>query len=309
MTTRTTHRAPLPAHVAALYPFDEHVFETAPGIWMHYVDEGPRDAPVVVMVHGNPTWSFYFRRLVLRLRGRFRCIVPDHIGCGLSDIPDDDDYPYTLARRVDDLEALLAHCGVDRASLVAHDWGGMIASGWATRHPERVERLAYLNTAAFHLPPDESIPFALTLCRSPLGALLVRGANAFCRSAVAVGTKRHKLTPAERDGYLWPYGSWHARLAVHRFVQDIPLSPSHPSDAEVCAIEAGMSALTHVPTHVFWGMRDFVFTPAFLDEWRRRAPHATFTTFADAGHYVLDDAFDEIAAGIDELLATEAAEP
>lgn len=298
---RTT-RGALPAQVAALYPFDDRVFEVSPGVWMHYVDEGPRDAPVVVMVHGNPTWSFHFRRLVQRLRGRFRCIALDHVGCGLSDVPDDDVYPYTLARRIDDLAALLDHCGVTRASIVAHDWGGMIATGWAVRDPARVERLAYLNTAAFHLPQDSRIPLALHLCRSPLGALLVRGANAFCRSAAAVGTKRRKLSPAERDGYLWPYGSWRERLAVHRFVQDIPLDASHPSWDTVSAVQDALPTLAHVPTRVFWGALDFVFHRDFLDEWRRRVPHATYTVFEDAGHYVLDDAFDEIAAGIDALL-------
>lgn len=305
----TTRRDPPPAHVAALAPFESRVFECSPGVWMHHVDEGPCDAPVVVMVHGNPTWSFHFRRLVQYLSGRFRCIVPDHVGCGRSDVPDDEVYPYTLARRIDDLDALLEHLGVQRATLVAHDWGGMIATGWAVRHPDRVERLAYLNTAVFHLPDGSRVPLALHLCRSPLGALLVRGGNAFVRGTVLVGTKRRRLSPAERDGYLWPYRSWRERLAVHRFVQDIPLDASHPSCETVTRIQDALPTLAHVPTRVFWGARDFVFHGDFLDEWRRRVPHAQVRVFDDAGHLVLDDAFDEIAADLDALLAERPAAP
>src|SRR5205823_3246531 len=107
----------------------------------------------VVMLHGNPTWSFYYRNLVLSLRDSYRTIVPDHIGCGLSDKPDDSRYRYTLESRVTDLEALLEHLGVTcDITLVVHDWGGMIGLAYAVRHPERIRRLVILNTGAFHLP-------------------------------------------------------------------------------------------------------------------------------------------------------------
>ncbi len=113
-----------------LYPFDGHVLSVRGGLHLHYLDEGPRDAAeTVVMVHGNPSWSYYYRHLVFALRGTHRCIVPDHIGCGFSDKPGDSNYDYTLDRRVDNLEALLAHCGVENnITLVVHDWGGMIGN-------------------------------------------------------------------------------------------------------------------------------------------------------------------------------------
>ena len=127
------------------------------GAELHYLDEGQGEP--VVMVHGNPTWSFYYRKLVEALRRSTATIVPDHIGCGLSDKPDDDRYDYTLERRVADLESLLDHLGVDRGiTLVVHDWGGMIGMGFAARHPERIARLVILNTAAFHLPPRSRFP-------------------------------------------------------------------------------------------------------------------------------------------------------
>src|SRR5690606_27497855 len=105
-----------------LYSFAPHHFEVAGGHRMHYVDEGAGEP--VVMVHGNPTWSFYYRNLVRSLSGRgYRTIAPDHIGCGLSDKPGDDAYEYTLERRVDDLDALLESLGVrENVNLVVHDW-------------------------------------------------------------------------------------------------------------------------------------------------------------------------------------------
>src|SRR5687768_18588572 len=119
------------------YPFTPQRFEVRPGIAMSYLDEGPRDgevaAPeVIVMLHGNPSWSYYWRHLVLGLRDRYRCLVPDHIGMGLSDKPDDAQYDYTLQSRITDLDRLLEGAGITGpVTLAVHDWGGMIGFGWA----------------------------------------------------------------------------------------------------------------------------------------------------------------------------------
>ena len=188
------------------------------------------------MLHGNPTWSFYYRHLIDDLRDSYRVIVPDHIGCGLSDKPDDSRYDYTLASRVDDLEALLDHLGLDRElTLVLHDWGGIIGMTFAARHPERIARLVVCNTAAFHKPAGKSFPWALSLFRdSPLGAWLVRGLNLFVRGTTWIGCKTRRMPREVRDAYAAPYDSWANRIAIHRFVQDIPLRPGDRSyDADL----------------------------------------------------------------------------
>src|SRR5947209_16449554 len=150
--------------VNALYPFTGH-FLPLEGGRLHYLDEGAGHP--VVMLHGNPTWSFYYRDLVQALRGSCRCVVPDHIGCGLSDRPPDGRYDYTLDRRARDLEALLDHLGLkDNLTLVLHDWGGMIGMTFASRFPERVKRLVVLNTAAFQLPPTKALPWQIGWCRN-----------------------------------------------------------------------------------------------------------------------------------------------
>jgi haloalkane dehalogenase len=287
--------------LCADYPFTGRYLSVG-DLRYHYLDEGHGDP--VVMVHGNPTWSFYYRNLVLALRDAHRCIVPDHIGCGRSDKPDDSRYDYTLRSRADDLEALLDHLGVrENVTLVLHDWGGMIGMAYATRHPDRIKRLVLFNTAAFPLPAAKRFPPALTLCRTPLlGALLVRGLNAFCRAAARVGCKRRPMPPDVRAGYLAPYDSWANRIAVHRFVQDIPLRPGDRAYDLLREVEAGLNHFQNVPTLICWGEQDFVFDRHFLAEWERRLPRAEVHRFADAGHYVLEDCPDEIVPLVREFL-------
>ena len=272
------------------------------GLGYHYLDEG--EGKPVVMVHGNPSWSFYYRNLVLALKDRYRCIVPDHMGCGFSDKPGDDRYDYTLARRVADLERLIDSLALtEKITLVVHDWGGMIGMAFAVRHPERIERLVILNTGAFHLPEGKAFPLALKICRDTrLGALLVRGCNAFALAASFVGCKRHPMPAELRRAYRLPYDSWANRIATLRFVQDIPLTPADRNYPLVSAVASGLEQFRTLPMVILWGELDFVFDRHFLAEWRRRFPDAEVYNFADAGHYILEDAQEEVVPLIREFL-------
>ncbi|MFQ5416052.1 MAG: alpha/beta fold hydrolase [Myxococcota bacterium] len=286
-----------------LYPFASHHFERS-GLRMHYIDEGRGDP--VVLVHGNPTWSLYYRELARSLRSRFRVIAPDHIGCGLSDKPGDDRYVYRLRARIDDLEALLEDLGVtSRVTLVVHDWGGAIGIGWAARHPERLRRLVILNTAAFPLPAGKPLPWQLRVARD-LRAVgwLVRGANAFARVATHVACK--SMSPQVRRAYLGPYDSWANRIAILRFVQDIPLGPGDDSWPDLLAVHAGLAKLRDVPALICWGQRDFIFDATFLEQWKRELPTAEILELPDAGHFVLEDASPAIVARVEEFLDTHA---
>ena len=281
-----------PAIPDHLYPFRSHFLDRG-GLRYHYLDEGQGDS--LVMVHGNPSWSFLFRDLVLGLRDEYRAIVPDHIGCGHSDKPGDERYEYVLERRIDDLEALLESLSLDgKVTLVLHDWGGAIGMGWAARHPERVGRLVILNTGAFHMPAGKRLPLSLRLVRdTPLGPLLVRGFNAFSVGATRLCVRR----PMSREvaaAYRAPYDSWANRIATLRFVQDIPLRPADRSYGLVSEIAASLERFRDVPATICWGMRDFVFDRHFLEEWQRRLPEAAVHRFENAGHYVLEDAGTEI---------------
>lgn len=284
------------------YPFNGHILDLD-GLSYHYLDEGSGDP--VVMVHGNPSWSFYYRNLVLSLRDRYRCIVPDHIGCGLSDKPGDDRYDYTLERRIDDLERLLNRLQLtSKITLVLHDWGGMIGMGYAARHPERIGRLVLLNTAAFHLPVAKKFPLGLKICRDTLlGTVLVRGFNAFSVGASRVGCKANPMPGELRRAYRKPYDSWDNRIATLRFVQDIPLAPADRGYALVSSISEAVDRFRDLPTAIFWGELDFVFDRHFLAEWMRRFPDAEIHSFPDAGHYILEDKKDEVIPLIGAFLA------
>jgi haloalkane dehalogenase len=285
----------------SLYPFASHFLEID-GLKLHYLDEGQGEP--IVMVHGNPTWSFYFRNLVLALRDEHRCVVPDHIGCGLSDKPTAEQYDFSLKRRVDDLERLLDHLDVrEKITLVLHDWGGMIGMAYATRHPERVSRIIAMNTAAFHLPKSKGFPWALWLGRNTqLGAWLILQHNAFCRAAARIGTKRHSLPAPVRQAYLAPYDSPEHRLAVLRFVQTIPLKPTNAGYEIVTEVEKNLHQFQDRPMLICWGIKDFVFDRHFLVEWERRFPEADVIRFTDAGHYVLEDATEEIIESVKRFL-------
>jgi cis-3-alkyl-4-acyloxetan-2-one decarboxylase len=290
-----------------LFPFAEHWLELEPGIRMHYVDEGPRDAPVVLMLHGNPTWSFYWRRLITALSPTHRVIAPDHIGCGKSDKPDDARYPYRLARRIADIEQLVEALSLPELTLMVHDWGGMIGMGFAHRHPELLAKLVLLNTAAFPLPASKRLPASLWLARNTgLGAVLVRGLNAFSRAATRLCVTRRPLTPEVREALCAPYDSWDHRRAVLRFVQDIPLRPADPGFDIITQVGAKLHQFDDRPVLIAWGMRDFVFDEHFLRVWERELPHAEVHRFHDAGHYVLEDAGDEIEALVTKFLAVPA---
>ncbi|QKW37143.1 alpha/beta fold hydrolase [Actinomadura sp. NAK00032] len=288
------------------YRFDSHWFTHpgANGLDQHYVDEG--DGPPVLFVHGNPTWSYMWRRPVLALRDRFRCIAPDHIGMGLSDKPGGDRYAHTLAARIDDLDALTTHLITDQGApatgwtLVMHDWGGPIGMGWAARHPGRVSRLVVLNTAAFPNPHGARVRSALRVpfrvLRGPrLGDRLFLRHNAFLRLATLppCGVRR-PLPRAVRAAYLAPSDQPGGRLAIQRFVQDIPLGPGDPSWPLLCGIGDSLGRFADLPALIAWGRHDPVFDPAFLREWRTRLPGARVRLYPHAGHLVVEDAGDDL---------------
>jgi pimeloyl-ACP methyl ester carboxylesterase len=279
-----------PAALRTEYPFSPQSFTTPAGAVMRYLDEGPRSDSAVLMLHGNPTWSCYYRHLSQTLSGSRRCIAPDHIGMGLSAKPQD--YDYSLARRIDDVAALVRMLGLRQIDLVVHDWGGAIGFGLAARHPELIGRLTVLNTAAFASP---NIPRRIALCRTPvLGPLVIRGLNGFAGPAVTMSMHRRRLSAVERRGYLWPYRNWADRVAVNAFVQDIPLAPDHRTWPVLSAVEKGIPALRDREALIVWGGRDFCFDDTFLARWQRELPQARVHRIADAGHYVLDDARDEV---------------
>ncbi|GAB1406430.1 alpha/beta fold hydrolase [Thermomonas brevis] len=290
------------------YPYTPQRFDVRPGIAMSFLDEGPRDGEVVVMLHGNPSWSFYWRHLVNGLKDRYRCIVPDHVGMGLSDKPDDAPsasprYDYTLQSRIDDVDALLAHLGITGpVTLAVHDWGGMIGFGWALRDPSRVRRLVVTNTASFPLPAVKPMPWQIAMGRhSRPGGWLIRRFNLFARGAAWFGTRR-ALPKAVRDAYAGVYEGWGPAISTLRFMQDIPLDEGDRAWPLLKAAEAALPGYADRPAFIGWGLRDFVFDQHFLAGFTRALPNAEVHAFDDAGHYVLEDRHEALVPAIRAFL-------
>ncbi|UCD91054.1 MAG: alpha/beta fold hydrolase [Desulfobacterales bacterium] len=288
-----------------LYPYPSNHIDLK-GLKYHFLDQGQGDP--VVMVHGNPTWSFYFRNLVNELSTQFRTIVPDHIGCGLSDKPSINAYDYRLKSRVDDLESLLEHLKLkENINLIVHDWGGMIGMAYALRYPKRMCRFVILNTAAFLPPEGKTLPMRLRLVRNvkPFAVLALQGFNLFAISALCMASHK-KLGKSVKKGLIAPYNSWKNRIATLKFVQDIPVERNHPSYCLVQSVDENLHQLNHIPMLICWGERDFVFDTDYLKEWQRRFPRAEVHTFSDAGHYVLEDVPNETVDLVKNFLQTSA---
>jgi cis-3-alkyl-4-acyloxetan-2-one decarboxylase len=288
-----------------LYPFAHHFLEAEPGrpgTAQHYIDEGPRDGtpdgPVLLCVHGNPSWSLLYRRLVNELSPRMRCVVPDHLGCGLSDQPTPEHFGYRLEDHVTQLSRLIETLDLRRITLVVHDWGGPIGTLAALRNLDRIERLVITNTSLF---PSTRIPLRIAVCRGPLGRAVVEGCNAFARCATHMAVER----PMGRDlrrAYVAPTAGSRSARATWRFVDDIPLAPRHPSYATLQGVATGLPRLAHLPTLLLWGERDWCFSPAFRDELARRMPWAERVDLSGAGHYLFEDDPAGVRAALGDFL-------
>lgn len=278
------------------YPFESRWIEID-GRVMHYIDEG--QGPVLLMVHGNPTWSFAWRNLVKQLSGQYRVIAVDHLGCGFSQKPQDD--VYALAQHIHRLQQLVECLDLQQVTLFAHDWGGAIGMGTAGRLPDRFKAFVLMNTGAFR---SQRIPFRISLCRIPiLGTIGMQGLNLFSVAAVKMAAER-KLPAAVATGLVAPYDSWAHRKAVKEFVHDIPLNPAHRSYSTLVEVEEGLAQFVNSPMLLPWGMKDWCFSPEFFNEFCQRFPNAQQHPISAAGHYVFEDATEELVGESKKFLAS-----
>ena len=271
-----------------LYPFESN-FLNINGHNLHYIDQG--SGKPIIMIHGNPTWSFYYRNQITSLSKTHRTIVPDHIGCGFSDKPDTKAYYYTLKSRINDLDTLINHLDFkEKISLIVHDWGGMIGLAWAVDHIDRIDKIVITNTSGFLLPHDKQFPLRLWLIKYlPFFAIpAVLGLNIFAKGALYLASTK-KLPENVKKGLIAPYNSWKNRIATLKFVQDIPISKKDDSFIIVDHVDKHLDKLNDSKLLFLWGAKDFVFDITFFNEFKRRFPNAQSKVFQDAGHYLFED--------------------
>lgn len=265
---------------------------------MHYLDEG--SGPVVIMLHGNPTWCFFYRNLIKRLKDTHRVIVPDFIGMGLSERPKH--VHFRASHRIQHLNEFVDALGLDRYSMIMHDWGGSIGTGHAVRHVERIERLVYLNTT---LTETESLPPLIKCAAKPvLGKFLTRHTARFLRFTTKqkLGVSR-KLSKDVVSGYYYPYRTRQLRNAIWDFVADIPFDSRHPSYADMLDLARMIPKLAEIPVQLVWGLRDPCFHREMLTKVAEHFPHADILELPHASHLVLEDAADEAGECIEQFLS------
>jgi len=273
-----------------LYPFQDRYVRLSDGTSMHYVEWGHAGLrrPTLLLLHGNPTWSFLYRDWIRPLSRVARVVAVDHVGFGRSDHPADPSY-HTLERHVANLGELVAELGLRRVVPVLHDWGGPIGLGWARRHPDDVAGLVVLDTWAFARRVPLRLPLLFRLMRAKgVGEYLYGRRNFFVEGFLPKLAQR-PLSPAVMDGYRHPFPTPASRTAVVQFPRLIPTAPGHPSWAELERIEAALPGLD-VPAIVLWGAKDPAFGKRFawgFSEALPRHPQPVF--FGNAGHWLQED--------------------
>jgi acyl-CoA synthetase (AMP-forming)/AMP-acid ligase II/pimeloyl-ACP methyl ester carboxylesterase len=266
----------------------------------HVLDSGSGDQGTLLCVHGNPSWSYLWRRLLASPPDGWRVIAVDHMDMGYSDRTGT---VRRLAQRIDDLDTVTEALGLTGPVItVAHDWGGPISLGWALRHTDRLAGVVLSNTAV-HQPPGSPAPTVIRAARTRgvLPAVTSR-TRTFIRGGLFFSTP---VPPAEiRKGFYAPYDRTSRRMAIEQFVRDIPLAPEHPSAGTLDAVAGGLGALHDVPVLLLWGPRDPVFSDIHLRDLIARIPHADVHRYEGSSHFVPEDAPSyaaDVAAWVHDL--------
>jgi cis-3-alkyl-4-acyloxetan-2-one decarboxylase len=276
------------------FPFEARYIE-ADEVRVHYVDEGPRDAAPFLFVHGNPTWSYLWRRPIAELSAKgHRCVAVDHMGFGRSGKPPQLSR-YTLQAHVDNAVALIDELDLRDVTLVAHDWGGPIGLGAMLERSDRLHAAVLMNTWAWELP--SFVPSFIREFRTEgLGEILVLGGNLFVES-IPGGMARRDTDPVMMEAYRAPFPDYWSRLAMLAAQRDIPFTERDRSAALMGSIHERLQELD-LPVTLLWGMRDPVFQPVFMEQWRELFPDARVVELHDAAHFVPEDRPDAVIAAL-----------
>ncbi|NIR00927.1 MAG: alpha/beta fold hydrolase [Gemmatimonadales bacterium] len=279
------------------YPFEDHYVEIE-GHRLHYVDEGSGDP--VLLFHGNPTWSFLYRKFIPEIAKTHRAVAPDYLGFGMSDKPKDGDY--TIAAHIDRLTRFIEALGLEQITPVMQDWGGPIGFAYAVDYPDNIKRLVILNTSVF-TGRTAGIPLVLRMMRAPvLGELLVKGLNLFINGFLRGPGTAQPISKAALAGYRYPYPTWHSRTAILAFPREISLTVEERNGKLIQEVENKLPSLKHRPALIIWGEKDPVFSLDDAERFRAAFPDHEFHSLPDASHYLQEDRPDFIVPKIVDFM-------
>jgi haloalkane dehalogenase len=270
-----------------LYPFESKFAEIG-GARVHYVDEG--SGPPLLLLHGNPTWSFLYRDIIKGLRDRYRCIAPDYPGFGLSAAPAG--YGFTPLEHAEIVEELVQELDLSGITMMVQDWGGPIGFSVATRNPDRFAAFVIGNTWAWP-QSDRTTQLFSRFMGGRVGGYLILHRNVFVERLIPSGVKRKKLSPEVMNAYRGPFAAVESRRPVHVFPREI--LASRPFLAQV---ERGLPALADRPALIVWGDKDVAFREPALRRWEQVFPNHRTVRLEGAAHYIQEEAADEIADAI-----------
>ena len=272
-----------------LYPFADH-WATVNGADVHYVDEGA--GRPILMVHGNPTWSFLYRDIIRALQDEFRCVAVDLPGFGLSTAPAG--FGFKPAEHATVLAALIEHLDLDGYVLMGQDWGGPIGLAAAGRSPERVAGLVLGNTWAWSMSRRPAAYVWSQSIGGIPGRYVVERLNAFVRVAMRLGARQRRPSGRVMEHYDRPFPTAASRRPTWIFAHEITGS-SDFLDREAAP---ALGALAGRPALLPWGDKDPVFSLGDRDRLAAQLPHAELHTLRGAGHFIQEDAPEEIATAI-----------
>ncbi len=292
----------IPKTLLKAYPFEPRRFRLRNNYCLSYLDVGEKKGTPTLFLHGNPTWSFFYRKLILAWKSLGRCIVPDHLGCGMSDKPSSSQFPYQLKDHAENILELIDSLNVKELNLVLHDWGGAIGMTAFADFPEKIKKIVLLNTAAF---PSRDVPRRILFCRLPvIGEIFVRALNGFARPATWMASAKG-MNDVAKQGFLFPYQNWQDRVAIWNFVRDIPYEKKHASRTVLESTANKLHHFADTPKIACWGMKDFCFHDGFLMQWEKIWPSLQTFRFEDGGHYLLEDCFEEVRSKIEPFLFSD----
>jgi cis-3-alkyl-4-acyloxetan-2-one decarboxylase len=279
------------------WPYEPRFFDTADGR-MHYVDEGERHWPAVVLLHGNPTWAYLYRFCIRELLAHeLRAIAIDHLGFGRSDIPERSEL-YSVARHSHRLAHLLEQLQLNGAVLVVHDWAGPIALPWAADAAGSLAGLVLLNTFAPRLPGPIGSRDSLRALRAPLlGPFLVKQRNVPVEQFLfGAGTVRASWDDREQGAYRAPHPTPASRVPILAFPRQLPFDENHPVAVRSRSTAEQLEERFSVkPVRILWGMKDVLFGSEVLAQWEALLPRAEVTRLEDAGHFLQEDEPEPVA--------------
>ncbi|MBD3343151.1 MAG: alpha/beta fold hydrolase [Candidatus Lokiarchaeota archaeon] len=264
------------------------------GFQMHYVDEG--EGEIIVCLHGMPTWGYLYRNFIRKLSKSYRLIVPDQMGFGKSDVPQDK--PYILKQHINNLKAFVEILNLKDIALIVQDWGGPIGIGYAVDNPDNVKRLIIMNTS-IGVMKENVKPWYYSMEKRGIYDKFIKNIGGIMKMGI---NNKEKITPTLLEAYEAPFPNDESYIGALAWPKDIPVGKSHPSAESMLHIRENLDNLENKPKILIWGLKDPIFPPMLIEWWNKIYPGIETHKIEEASHFLQEDSPKEIIEIIKRFL-------